>query len=199
MPPQDSARPDFWDTRYDSGVTPWESGRTPPRLAAFVREVAAGSRVLVPACGTGHEIYLFAEAGLDVLGLDFSPPAVAAAKRNLGCFADRVIEADYFDFDAGAGFDVIVERAFLCALPPRMREAWAARTTALLRPGGRLAGYFFFDDNERGPPFGITDLDLRALLAPALVRETDEPVTDSLPVFAGKERWQTWRRSSGGS
>lgn len=192
--PQDSARPDFWDTRYDSGVTPWEAGRTPARLAAFVREVPAGSRVLIPGCGTGHEVYLFAEAGFDVLALDFSPPAVAAAKRNLGCFADRVIEADFFTFDAGDGFDIVIERAFLCALPPRMREAWAARTAEITRPRGLLAGYFFFDETPRGPPFGIDPAGLDALLTPAFSRESDEAVEGSLPVFAGKERWQTWRR-----
>jgi len=35
---------------------------------------------------------------------------------------------------------------------------------------------------------------LRDLLEPAFERLEDRPVGDSLPVFAGKERWQLWRR-----
>ena len=35
----------------------------------------------------------------------------------------------------------------------------------------------------------------RAVLAGAFERIEDAAVPDSLPVFAGKERWQSWRRS----
>jgi hypothetical protein len=51
------------------------------------------------------------------------------------------------------------------------------------------------DDNERGPPFGTNPAQLESLLAPAFVLERDVPASDSLPVFAGRERWQTWRRN----
>jgi hypothetical protein len=38
--------------------------------------------------------------------------------------------------------------------------------------------------------------ELDALLAPAFERVTDEAVPDSIPVFAGKERWQVWRKNA---
>ena len=43
----------------------------------------------------------------------------------------------------------------LCALPRAMWPRVAARWAELLPPGGRLAGFFFFDDVAKGPPFGI--------------------------------------------
>ena len=66
----------------------------------------------------------------------------------------------------------------------------------LVRPGGLLAGFFFFDDNERGPPFGISAARLHQLLDPAFKLDEDQavPAAESVPVLAGKERWQVWKR-----
>jgi hypothetical protein len=37
-------------------------------------------------------------------------------------------------------------------------------------------------------------MELGRLLGTAFERITDEPVEDSLPLYAGKERWQVWLR-----
>jgi SAM-dependent methyltransferase len=190
---QDSSRPDFWESRYRDGAMPWDAGRVPERLRQYAPGLKPGARVLIPGCGSGYEARFLAEAGCDVLAIDFSPAAVAAARANLGTFADRVQLADFFAFDAGAPFDVMFERAFLCALPRKLWTDYARRTAELLAPGGVVAGYWFFDDRPKGPPFGTSEAELRALLADRFVRECDEPVGDSIPVFQGKERWQLWR------
>jgi thiopurine S-methyltransferase len=72
--------------------------------------------------------------------------------------------------------------------------SYAPRVAELLRPGGRLAGFFFFDDGERGPPFGLKAGELETLLGGRFDRIADSPVSDSIPIFAGKERWQLWIR-----
>ena len=120
-------------------------------------------RVLVPGCGSGYEVTHFAERGDDVVGLDFADAAVERAQRTLGKFADRVRKADFFALDE-APFDLVYERTFLCALPRDVWPQWGARIPTLVRPGGRLAGFFFFDDNQRGPPFGIAAERLHQLL-----------------------------------
>ena len=62
-------------------------------------------------------------------------------------------------------------------------------------PGGDLAGYFYFDADERGPPFALRDAgQLAELLSPAFERLEDAAVGDSIDVFKGKERWQVWKR-----
>jgi thiopurine S-methyltransferase len=137
----------------------------------------------------------FAESGWDVLGIDFSHEALAAARAVLGPHAARVRHGDFFAPIAEAPFAVVYERAFLCALPRRMWGDWARRSAELVKPGGVLAGYFFFGAEERGPPFPLgSQDDLARLLEPAFERVEDAPVEDSIPVFAGKERWQVWRR-----
>ena len=188
----DSSKPGFWDERYRGGITPWDAGRVPPRLERWLRGQPKGERVLVPGCGSGYELRLFAGHGDDVLGIDFSDAALERAAK-LGV---RVRKADFFALEEKP-FDVVYERTFLCALPRRRWPEWSARVPRLVRPGGVLAGFFFFDDNERGPPFGISQSALRALLEPSFALIEDEPVpaAESVPVLAGKERWQVWKRS----
>jgi len=68
----------------------------------------------------------------------------------------------------------------------------------LLPTDGLLAGYFFFDDaadaSKKGPPFSIHSEHWKELLEPYFELLEDSSVSDSIPVFAGKERWQVWRR-----
>ena len=190
--PQDSSKPDFWDTRYRGGVTPWDAGGVPPRLTPWLSAQPSGRRVLVPGCGSGYELQEFAKHGDDVLGIDISDAALERA-RKLGV---PVRKADFFTLDEPA-FDVVYERTFLCALPRRCWPDWGARIPALVRPGGVLAGFFFFDDNERGPPFGISMPRLHELLDASFMLAEDEaiPPEQSVPVLKGRERWQVWRRS----
>jgi SAM-dependent methyltransferase len=192
---QDSSRPDFWDTRFRGGVTPWDAGGVPPRLALWLQNKSPSLKVLIPGCGSAYEVRAFAESGHDVLAIDFSDAALEAAQRELGKLADRVRKADFFSFETPA-FDLVYERAFLCALPRRMWPQWAARVAELVRPGGELAGFFYMDDNERGPPFGIAPHALKSFLQDdfELSEEKVIPPGQSIPVFQGKERWQVWKR-----
>lgn len=191
---QDSSKSDFWESRYRDHVTPWDAGKVPEALREYPSKMPKGGRVLIPGCGSAYEAGFLAGNGFDVLAIDFSPAAVDAAKKNLSRFGDIVRLADFFVFDFGKPYDVIYERAFLCALPPRMWPQYAPRTAQLLRPGGELAGFFFFKATQTGPPFGTTPEALHALLDPCFDLVEDKAVTDSIPVFQGAERWQVWRR-----
>lgn len=194
---RDPTAPGFWSERFEQGYMPWDRGGVPPRLLQFVAEAERPLVTLIPGCGTGYEVACLSEAGWDVTAIDFSAAAVETARKVLGPWGGRVVEADFFTFAPPKQVELVYERAFFCALPPRMRQAIAERWAALLPPGGLLAGFFFFDDAPKGPPFGISPDELSALLDPAFERITDEPVADSLSVFAGRERWQVWRRRAG--
>jgi len=191
---RDPTAPDFWSERFEHGFMPWDRGGVPARLLRFVAEAGRPYVTLIPGCGTGYEVGSLSQAGWDVTAIDFSGAAVEAARKVLGPWGNRVVEADFFTFAPAQTVELIYERAFFCALPPRMRGAIAERWAELLPPGGLLAGFFFFDDTPKGPPFGISRDELDALLAPNFECIADEGVTDSLPVFAGKERWQVWCR-----
>ena len=198
FPRRDPADPEFWELRYGAGFLPWDAGKVPEQLLAFVRGSPHPRHVLVPGCGSAWDVRCFAEHGWNVVGIDFSPAAVQEARRVLGPHARCVREADFFAPIAEAPFDVVYERAFLCALPRRLWGDWARRMAELVPPGGVVAGFFYFDAGERGPPFplhGAAELD--GLMRGGFERIDDAPVEDSIPVFRGKERWQVWRRHSG--
>lgn len=194
-PARDPARPEFWDQRFRTGVTPWDYGGLPPRFAQYVRETRFTGPVLVPGCGAGYEVAALAEAGADVLGIDFSDAAVAAAHAALGAHAKHIRQADFFNFTVPeGGYRYVYERAFLCALPRPLWRNYGERMADIIAVNGVLFGYFFFDDNHRGPPFGLHDSELESLLGGAFEQIVDEPTEDKLAVFNGKVRWQQWRR-----
>ncbi len=186
--------PDFWCKRFGEGTTPWDAGRVPQALADFVATQTTAHDTLIPGCGSAWEAGHLAAAGWPVTALDFSPVAVDAARDVLGASTVNLVCADFFSHDRGRPYDLIYERAFLCALPRKLWADWATRVAALLPPGGLLAGYFFVCDQAKGPPFGILPEQLAALLQPNFARVADDPVSDSIPVFAGRERWQVWQR-----
>jgi SAM-dependent methyltransferase len=191
---RDPLSPQFWDERFKRAFTPWERGGAPLAVRRFVAGAGRPATVLVPGCGSAHELALMCEAGWDVTAIDFSGEAVARARAQAGPWADRIVEADFFAYDPARPLDLIYEQAFLCALPRARWPDVARRWNALLGQGGLLAGYFFFDDAVKGPPFGIDRARLDGLLGHAFDCVVDEAVEDSVPVFAGKERWMVWRK-----
>jgi SAM-dependent methyltransferase len=195
FPQRDPAGPEFWDLRYEARFAPWDAGQVPAQLREFVCARTAPRNILVPGCGSAWDVRFLAQSGWDVLGIDFSAEALAAARALLGPHGNRVRRADFFAPMQEAPFAVVYERAFLCALPRRLWPDWGTRVAQLVEPGGVLAGYFHFGEGERGPPFPLhSHEELAGLLEPAFEPIEDAPVPDSIPVFAGRERWQVWRR-----
>jgi len=194
---EESSQPAFWDQRYSAGRIPWDFGGVPAALRAFLARHEPGG-VLIPGCGSGHEVRAFVRAGWFVDAVDFSAEAVRRARKQLGSEGgDRVRQGDFFapgGLDPSEPFDLVYERTFLCALPPRRWPDYAAQIRRALRPGGLLAGFFFQGPGgEEPPPHPLPAGGVGEVLGSAFERLEDAPVDDSLPFFAGKERWQVWR------
>ena len=190
--PNDSSRPEFWDVRYAAGETPWDFHGVPAALKAFLGTSRPGT-VLIPGCGVGYEVRAFHEVGWQVTAIDFSPVAVGRARRELGVLASCVVVGDFFthDFDSRR-FDAIFERTFLCALPKDLWPAYAKRMRQLLRPSGKLVGIFLYGEEHDPPPYPLSPEKARELFEEKFSLVKTLPVSDSLPMFAGNERWQEW-------
>ncbi|TXI96445.1 MAG: SAM-dependent methyltransferase [Burkholderiaceae bacterium] len=198
----------FWDERFDKQFTPWTNGVVPQQLHQYLAKTPRQA-CLIPGCGHAYELSAFIQAQWSITAIDFSPSAVARARAMFPLQSEVIQQADFFEWQPQAPLQSIYERAFLCALPPERRLAIVQRWFELLASGGLLFGFFFIDEEAqnssehmqstglkrpKGPPFITPRYELDALMAGRFECIADEAISDSLPVFAGRERWQVWRR-----
>jgi protein-L-isoaspartate O-methyltransferase len=167
-------------------------------VETFIGSLEPARNVLVPGCGQDYRtIDAFSRAGHRVTAIDFSPIAIESTSNALPENRTKIILGDFFTYDfKDAPFDVIHERTFLCSLPPWLWKSYAARVGQLLRPRGMLAGCFFYGEESEPPPYPLTEQKAAAVFGNQFELEKSEPVTDSLSIFAGKEKWQEWRLRS---
>lgn len=145
----------MWDQHYQSGFTPWDTGRPEPALLA---EIAAGGlppgRALEIGCGTGTNARALAAAGWDVLGVDLAPTAIAQA-RAAGGARFEVLDV-LADAPPGGPYDLVFDRGcFHVFDDPADRDRFAARVAAALRPEGvwlSLVGSTEGGPRAGGPP-----------------------------------------------
>lgn len=105
----------------------------------------------MPGCGRGYEVCALAVSGLysKVVGLDLAPSGVEAARGHAatvgGAAVDRVewVCGNFFEYDGGPGFQLVVDYTFLCALPVDMRTDWAKKMAELVEVGGVLLTLIF--------------------------------------------------------
>ncbi len=190
----DSSQPQFWDARFTEGRMPWDCHDVPDKLKTYLLRTKPG-HALIPGCGSAYEVAAFHAAGWSIAAIDFSPVAVDRAKKLLGPLGELVVCGDFFQHSLNeSSFDVVYERTFLCALPPKLWPDYAARMRQLIRHGGKLIGFFLYGEESEPPPYPLIKAQADELFGRDFILTHDEPVTDSLPVFAGKERWQEWTR-----
>lgn len=98
LPPEQQI--DGWDKMWEKKITPWDQSRPNPALVEALekkpyltespfraQEGGDGSRmrkkVLVPGCGGGYDVQLFASYGYDAYGIDGAPLAIEKAEQHL--------------------------------------------------------------------------------------------------------------------
>ncbi len=183
-----------WSIRYQQGQTGWDLGAPAPNLQRLVQEwVPAGSRIIVPGCGRGHDAIAFARKGYRVTAVDFAPEAVEAASR---AASEAGVEVEFMTGDIFAlpekfvgGFDAWIELTCFCAISPRRREDYVRQAARLLKPGRLVAGVFFIGLPAGGPPFDSTADEIARLFGDVFETLKLEPSTDSVPARLGKE-WE---------
>ncbi|KAF2020181.1 S-adenosyl-L-methionine-dependent methyltransferase [Aaosphaeria arxii CBS 175.79] len=188
--------PSRWDDLWKAGdFLPWDRGFVNPALIDALnerkelfgspkKEDGSRKKVLVPGCGKGYDLVLFAAYGYDALGLEISENAVKAAEEflknpgegkegeykthdpEIGRGTATVIQADFFKYDwreeeagpCGKGYDLIYDNTFLSALPPSLRPDWALRMSRLVVATGILVCLEFpthKPPKSGGPPWAL--------------------------------------------
>ncbi|KAF3935418.1 hypothetical protein ABW20_dc0104639 [Dactylellina cionopaga] len=149
-----------WKSLWDEGTYHyWDRGEASPSLVDFLMEhpelvQPSGShmKALVPGCGRGHDVHLFASLGIEAYGLELAESATEtaiqfAATQPLppSSGSSSFITGDFFSNEwlnklDTKQFDLIYDYTFMVALNPAegYREKWAERVAALIKPGGTL-------------------------------------------------------------
>ncbi|MBU3665368.1 MAG: methyltransferase domain-containing protein [Chthoniobacterales bacterium] len=156
-----------WNRRYEEGDTPWEKGVAHPVLGGMLARGVLDGRVLVPGCGTGHDVRELSRFGLAPVGLDVAPLAIERARAHAPAGEESYQLGDLFDpHDEWLGaFDGVFEHTCFCAIDPARRADYVRAVSSVLKPGGRLLAVFYADPDNggEGPPFGCTRGELDAL------------------------------------
>jgi SAM-dependent methyltransferase len=195
-------RPEFWEDLYAHGGDGWELGApAPPLVEFFATARLDGARVAVPGCGRGHDARFLAALGYDTVGFDFSPAALAAA-RGLAARegSSAAFEArDVFTLGRAfpGAFDGVWEYTCYCAIDPARRAEYLASLAGVVRPGGWLLACFFpLRSVSAGPPYPVSEAEIRRRLRPAFRIERAFPPLRSVRGRQGRE-WMVLARRTG--
>lgn len=139
-----------WEARVPVHVDSYGLSRfveDPALLSGVIRHDApalgglTGLRVAHLQCHIGTDTISLARLGADVVGLDFSPSAIATARDLADRAGDpaRFVQADVYDAAEalGSGFDLVYTTVGIVEWLPSVAR-WAQVVAELLAPGGRL-------------------------------------------------------------
>ena len=125
-------------------VPPWEIDEPQPIVVELVAKGSITGRVLDAGCGTGHNAVHLADAGLQVVGFDVAPTAVAAARERADVRGSsvRFVCADATDLpstdELGGPFDTVLDVGMFHALTEEQRTRYCAGLHRLVRVDGSV-------------------------------------------------------------
>ena len=175
---------EYWSGRWERGEIAFHQ----PQVNADLRrywpqlQLPSAARVFVPLCGKSEDMAWLRAQGHTVIGIELAELAVAAFFSEHGlqptqersgalqCFRAAGYElyvGDFFDLQAEQlrGVAGVYDRGALIALPPALRQRYAAQLAARLPAASRmlLVTVDYPQEQMPGPPFAVSDAEVRAL------------------------------------
>jgi SAM-dependent methyltransferase len=189
-----------WEERYQTHDMPWEKGAPSPGLVDFLASQSNLPRgtVLVPGCGTGHDVRVWAAAGFAVTACDVAPSAIRLAQEQTtaASLSAEFVRGDFLADAALGPYDWIFEHTLFCAIDPARREDYVNAVLRRLKPGGSYLAVNYLIPDRDGPPFGTTRQELIERFSPRLQLQS-EWIPRSYPNRTDLELMLWWRRKVG--
>lgn len=170
VPKSKPSRGRQWEVPYLDGPAPWDVGYPQP---AVVRVAAAGGfagAVLDVGCGTGENTLYIATQGLQVLGVDVAPTALALARAKA---AARGVRADFAPADAmrlqrlRRRFRTVLDCGLFHGFDDEERAEYVASLASATERGGTLYVLCFSDNGPETGPRPVSRDELVAAFDPA--------------------------------
>jgi len=175
---------EFWNSRWEANQIGFHQSDYNSHLQEYWGQLSLpkGSTVFVPLCGKSRDMLWLLSQGMNVVGVELSSlavsrffeenqlsPTLVEHPRLKVWKAENLtlIEGDLFDLapsDLGP-VDAVFDRASVIALPPKMREDYAAHMAKLLKPGVQwlLVTMEFDQSKVGGPPFCVDEQEVNSL------------------------------------
>lgn len=208
---------EFWNKCWQRPSQPFHVDGEHPFLKWCYADIfSAEQKILIPLSGKSLDAIALAERKFHTVSIEFNPLAVhqffndnnlsplitsfdSDANPNDSKFLYQVEHidiwlADFFNVnsnDTGL-LSQVWDRAALVALPDEMRKKYISHLKTLLKPKAIiLTALMDYDDSEMsGPPFKITEQELKSLYHDAQVE-----LLDSIDIRASHPRWEELKLS----
>jgi len=175
---------------YRFGLTPWDSGVSPPELKELVEgpNKRTPGKALDLGCGTGTNAIYMAQHGWDVTAIDFVPRAIetARAKAQAAKIGPRLIQGDVTKLDelnVGDGYSLLFDLGCFHAIPQDHPDPYVAGATRAATQGADflLWGFYRKPNWETNAMVSKQEIEQRFTKAWELVRAWGGEQPDRLP------------------
>ena len=148
-----------WDARYQQGVTPWDTGQTPPEVIEFWQSARLPSHGLALdlGCGPGTNVRYLANQGLTTIGVEIAGAPLIKARQQQQTSAligqahfilADVCQLPFHDLNA----NYILDIGCFHSLPRSLRTYYVENVVANLAHGGYYHLYAFDADPTVAEP-----------------------------------------------
>lgn len=176
---------EYWQGRWKTNDIPFHLSKAHPLLTKYFSSLPKG-KVLVPLCGKSLDMKWLLDQGHEVIGVELSPIACEAfftenqlnftieEKSTFTIYKGKHISiwcGDILQLPAEAchNLTAIYDRAALFALPEEIRNAYVKQIKMLIQAIPNIVMLLItveYDQNLlNGPPFSLTENDIRQLYA----------------------------------
>ena len=186
--------PQGWDKLYIDNNTGWDLGEPTPVFTNIAKNIRPGNLCIL-GCGHGYDAIMFSQNGFNVTAVDFAPTPIKyindkARELSLDIIT---IQENIFSLSPRLDnhFDYIIEQTCFCAIDPQKRKAYHDLVYNLLKPGGTIIGLWFpigKSLSEGGPPFTVSEKEVKLLFNNRWSIEKEEFPNDSIESRLGREK-----------
>jgi len=160
----DINNPEFWQERYFTNNTPWDTKTTTPALINSVNHLKS-KKIAILGCGYSKDSSFLAKKGHKVYPVDFASKPIEYLNdlKNKEALDNLFpIQEDIFKLNSKYSnfFDIVIEYTCFCAIDSKRRPEYVKVVKDILNKNGQFIALFFpterrEEDTDKGPPFYV--------------------------------------------